>query len=52
MLTATDERGTAPKREFKLAMYARASISWFGDKAIEKTAQRAEALAGRGDNEG
>jgi len=38
--------------EQSVAIYARASISWFGDKAIEKTAQKAEALAGRGDNEG
>jgi hypothetical protein len=38
--------------EQSIAIYARASISWFGDKAIEKTAQKADALAGRGDNEG
>jgi len=35
-----------------IEIYARASISWFGEKAEEKTAQRAGTLAAMGDHQG
>jgi len=35
-----------------VTIYARASISWFGEKAVEMTRQKADTLAARGDNEG
>ena len=35
-----------------IAIYARASISWFGDKAPEKTGERITLLKASGDSEG
>jgi hypothetical protein len=35
-----------------IAIYARASIAWFGDKAAEKTAEKIKVLAARGDDDG
>jgi hypothetical protein len=49
------KRGTNPMNVTlpeAIAIYAKASISWFGEKAAEKTAQKAKALAALGDHEG
>jgi hypothetical protein len=35
-----------------IAIYARASIAWFGERAIEETDARIRVLSLKGDNEG
>jgi len=35
-----------------IAIYARASIAWFGDKALEKTGEKIKILAAQGDSDG
>ena len=35
-----------------VGIYARASLAWFGDHAIEKTEEKIKLLAAKGDNEG